>query len=196
MRSDRGLKAALSAAGVALSAATVGFAPSAWASGGTCSDVTGSHAITVGANAFSSSFSGVHLNAGEVITLTTTATGAGGGGFAMLVGADLVTGTAGPSTVTYTVPTAAIVSIDWGFVSTFTATTTGTISISCAGLGASSTPIVQSINNANTAIQNGQQTLQNFNDWISRGVQTSFSTPSGGSNSAAAQRLAPLSARA
>jgi hypothetical protein len=64
-------------------------------------------------------------------------------------------------------------------------------------------PINQSVANAKTAIQNGQQTLQNLNDWISKGVMVSFGVGTGNTGSAkaaqkaqATSRLTPVSAQA
>ena len=136
---------------------------------------------------------GIGFTAGEVLTLTITVSG---GGISLGL-FDGVSTLVSPGTVSfsYTVPatTAGILALfgSFGFGA-------DSASWSCAagGAAARSTPIVQTINNANTAIQNGQQTLQNFSDWISRGVQTSFSPSGNSTNSAAARRLAPLSARA
>ena len=104
--------------------------------------------------------------------------------------------------MTYTVPTTGSFSVSYNSPG-FNVTVAGTVTLTCVAVATGTTAavtILQTVNNASTAIQNGQQTLQNFNDWISKGVQTSFG-PSNGSgggtgNTAAAQRLAPLSARA
>ncbi len=186
----KGFLAAMSAV------ASAGFAPAAWASPGSCSDLHLTHSINPGTDLFTQFVGPVRFVAGDVLTLTMTATGTGTPTIAL--GTSYVaSAVGGPSTVSLTVPETGTLNLSWGFDFGFTATTSGTISLSCAS-GSTSTAITiqQTINNANSAIQNGQQTLQNFNDWISKGMQTSFSPSGASGNTAAARRLAPLSARA
>lgn len=134
---------------------------------------------------------GVGFTAGEVVTVTITDS-SGGLSLGLFDGITVLV-PPGAVSFTYAIPATIV-----GILILNGSAGTGSAIWSCAAGGGAgtSTPIVQTINNANTAIQNGQQTLQNFGDWISRGVQTSFSPSGSSTDSAAARRLAPLSARA
>lgn len=108
---------------------------------------------------------GISMNAGESLSFTVLSGG----------------------TVNFTVPRA--VTVAPGQTGTFTAATTGlffisgtataggTASLSCGILPPSQSgpnPVSQTINNAQAAINAGQQTLQSFSMWVAHGVMGSF----------------------
>jgi hypothetical protein len=62
------------------------------------------------------------------------------------------------------------------------------LSITCPAAGPTSSPastISQTISNAQAALINGAQTLQSYNDWVSKGVMGSFGLTGNGSSTAA-----------
>lgn len=70
-------------------------------------------------------------------------------------------------------------------------TSTGSVFISCAAASSGSPqtqPTQQQVNNASSAVSNGQQTLQNLNSWVSNGVQGSFGLIGSGGDGAEARR--------
>lgn len=114
-------------------------------------------------------------------------------------GATLLTLTGGPVSLdgtgagqsyTFTTPTTATLTI------TLTVTATNSfVRFTCVGVGSSAAPTptsaaVQSANNAKSGIMYGQQTLQNYNDWTTKAIVSSFGL-GGGPRSTSARPTAP-----
>jgi hypothetical protein len=130
---------------------------------------------------------------GEVLTVNIN----GGGGLVLglidnVLGQVVPTGNVG---FTYTVP--ANTSGDLFFTGN-AGGVGGLATWSCAPGGVKGAPTSQQVNNARTAVINGQQVMRSFNDWIQSGVVGSFGLIGGNGQAAApqapsaAQRLAAL----
>jgi hypothetical protein len=166
-----------------------GSATNAYASAG-CTALLGtgaSGAVTSGSNV------GTGFSAGDTIAFTVTA------GTSNFVdgntGTTLVASTS--SNWTYVVPAATTDQLRVQFTSSGSWTCTAGSGGGGPGSGSSSSSpqtISQTINNAQAAVANGQQTLQNLNNWVANGVMGSFgligSTSGGNPNRPQAARPA------
>jgi len=143
------------------------------------------------------SITGAGFTAGDVVTITIT--GSIGNTAARVV--DLTTGNlvysapTGHANNTYTFPTSTDqFQVDISLGSPGTAATVSCVSVAGSSTGTTtSTPANQLVNNAQTGVVYGQQTLQNYNDWVSKGVIASFNF--GLSGGTAAAKLRELTAR-
>ncbi len=152
---------------------------------------------------------GTQVNSSATVTLT--------GGPVTLDAGDFITITNGPpfadgpQTYTFSAPisltvlpnTTASVTIATSGTFTITRSTPGgasasTVTYACVNAaGSGSENYNQNTNNAQAATQNGQQTLQTFNDWILKGVMTGLSGggSGGGANAPAVQPVMTAQAK-
>ena len=149
-----------------LAAAETAATPSQAASG--CSLIDGStttHPATLGPFT-------VTLNAGDVVSLSDVTTiggtdqltvGSNSSSFAMPGSTSITVTATGTYTVTATIGVSPVI---------------GQVTLSCTGGTASIDQ--QSSNNAHVAITNGLRTLQNYQEWVTRGVLGSFGMTRGG----------------
>jgi hypothetical protein len=159
---------AVAVAGV-VSAALVGGNPSPAEAYSGCTEVQ--FTDTARSPAFTRSFN-VTLNAGDTITMSDTTTLAVTD--TLTVGSNTQTFST-PGSVSFTVSTTGPYSV---VASGAFSAVTGTVTLSCVAGTASVTQ--QQANNAQIAITNGLRTLQNYQEWVTKGLQGSFGMTRGG----------------
>jgi hypothetical protein len=74
----------------------------------------------------------------------------------------------------YTATSSGLVRVVASSAVDFLSTVSCTAAVPPSGGSAQTQPTQQQVNNANTAVSNGQQTLDNLNSWVSNGVQGGF----------------------
>ena len=159
---------AVAVAGV-MSAALIGGSPSPAAAASGCTQVQ--FTDTARSPAFTRTFN-VTLNAGDVITMSDNTAVAVTD--TLTVGSNTQTFTT-PGSVTFTVPSTGPYSV---VASGAFSPVTGTVTLSC--VGGTGSVVQQQANNAQIAITNGLRTLQNYQEWVTKGLQGSFGMTRGG----------------
>ncbi len=188
MRSIRVAEAALAGLVVAMAAAPAAAFPL------DCASLNGRTTTTVQNSGFDLVVS-FNLKPGDVITIKNTATFLGGTTATMTLPLSL---TVAPGASASGTIAAAVTSVVVGTSSSVIIGSTTRLDFTCvsaaAAAGSTSTPINQNINNAQVGIQNGQQSLESFNDWLSKTVVRSFDSRRPAKT--AAGRLGALTAEA
>ena len=155
-----------------VSAAVVGGVPSPAEAASACNELFFTDSTR--SAAFTRVFN-VTLNAGDTITLSDNT--------AVAVTDTLTVGSttqtfSTPGSVSYTVPTTGFYSVT---ASGAFSPIIGTVTFNCvAGPASTGSSIQQQANNAQIAITNGLRTLQNYQEWVTKGLQGSFGMTRGG----------------
>jgi len=166
------------------------FATSARAASG-CLTISAS-APRVALTTFSFGPFNVTLNAGDVITLSDTA-GAGPTDTLTVGSTSLTFGLPGSRSITIATTGSYTVTAS----GTVPAITGGTATLSCSpGPESSASAVQQSANNAQIAVSNGLRTVQNYQEWVTKGVLGSFGMTRGGDTAFVKPAVQPAPSRA